>query len=122
MRRGAPQPARAGRMQEFIHSFERAEKAGKTLPQMRGRFARGHKITMPEQIGQRDNSRSHGAILVCALRPGDTFFRINPNGKTHAAYGLFINSTCASIGSPLRSTLTFTVSPGLCARNAYVKS
>ena len=50
MRWRAPQPARARRIQEFVHSFERAEKTGKGVPQMRGRFARGHKIAMAEQI------------------------------------------------------------------------
>ena len=118
MRWSAAQPARSGRMQEFVHRFKRTEKAGETLPQMRRRFARRCKIAMPKQIREGDSRCSHWAVFMRTLRPGNTLFRVNPHGKPHAAQGLFVRSTCASIGSPLRSTLTFTVSPGLCARSA----
>ncbi len=73
---------------------------------------------MAKQIGQRNDGRSHGPIFMRPLRPRNALFRIDPNRETHCAYGLFVKSTCASTGMPFRSTLTVTVSPGLCARSA----
>jgi len=70
-------------MQKFVHGFERAEKAGEALPQMRGRFACRYKIAMAKQIRYRDDRRSHGAIFVRTLCPGDTLLRIDPNCEPH---------------------------------------
>ena len=67
---------------------------------MRGRLARGYKITLAELIANGNDGRSHGPVFMGSARPSQALFRINPNGETHATfpYGLFANKTCATTG------------------------
>jgi hypothetical protein len=85
-------------MQKFVHCFERAEKSSKTILQMGRGWAHGREIALAKSIGKGNHRRPHRPVFVRAPRPNNALFGVNPNRKPHVAYGLFVNTTCASTG------------------------
>jgi hypothetical protein len=41
------------------------------------------KIAVPELIRNRDHGGAHGAVLVCALRPGKAALGVHPQSESH---------------------------------------
>jgi hypothetical protein len=71
------------RTQEHVHFLERAEKTYERVVQMRRTPPRLPEIARPKLIRERDYGRAQRTIFVCALRPRQAGFGIDPQREAH---------------------------------------
>src|SRR4051794_29085996 len=79
------QPMAIPTPKKLVYFFERTKEPGETSPtQPRGMSPPRAEVSQAELIGNGNNGGSHGPILMSALRPCLTRFRVDPDRECHS--------------------------------------
>ena len=98
--RGSSAEAEAlGVPQADIYLFQRPEKPGEAAVEAPGAFARTSEIAVAKLIGHGDGGRSHGAVFVRPLGPGDPVGLVDPKSESHAVF-IIVRDRRGSRGTP----------------------